>query len=267
MSIARQGLVLKGGVLTQPPKEDSRRGLGTLPGTTVAGKTGPTGAASTVPGPTGPAGSPGADSTVPGPTGPASTVPGPTGPPGSDAGYTGPVGPTGPAGMSITGPTGPPGSDAGYTGPVGPTGPAGMSITGPPGISVTGPAGAPGADSTVPGPTGPAGSPGADSTVPGPTGPTGPMGPKDSIVQTEAGIYAFACMEASRPMFFELVRAGEAASAKFLAAVIGVPLRFRSACGRSELLLGIRKGFGEWEMPEKTGAEMERAKRFWGQAH
>lgn len=224
MSIARQGLVLKGGVLTQPPKEDSRRGLGTLPGTTVAGKTGPTGAASTVPGPTGPAGSPGADSTVPGPTGPASTVPGPTGPPGSDAGYTGPVGPTGPAGMSITG---------------------------PPGISVTGPAGAPG----------------ADSTVPGPTGPTGPMGPKDSIVQTEAGIYAFACMEASRPMFFELVRAGEAASAKFLAAVIGVPLRFRSACGRSELLLGIRKGFGEWEMPEKTGAEMERAKRFWGQAH
>lgn len=216
MSIARQGLVLKGGVLTQPPKEDSRRGLGTLPGTTVAGKTGPTGAASTVPGPTGPAGSPGADSTVPGPTGPASTVPGPTGPPGSDAGYTGPVGPTG-----------------------------------PPGISVTGPAGAPG----------------ADSTVPGPTGPTGPMGPKDSIVQTEAGIYAFACMEASRPMFFELVRAGEAASAKFLAAVIGVPLRFRSACGRSELLLGIRKGFGEWEMPEKTGAEMERAKRFWGQAH
>lgn len=224
MSIARQGLVLKGGVLTQPPKEDSRRGLGTLPGTTVAGKTGPTGAASTVPGPTGPAGSPGADSTVPGPTGPASTVPGPTGPPGSDAGYTGPVGPTGPAGMSITG---------------------------PPGISVTGPAGAPG----------------AGSTVPGPTGPTGPMGPKDSIVQTEAGIYAFACMEASRPMFFELVRAGEAASAKFLAAVIGVPLRFRSACGRSELLLGIRKGFGEWEMPEKTGAEMERAKRFWGQAH
>lgn len=216
MSIARQGLVLKGGVLTQPPKEDSRRGLGTLPGTTVAGKTGPTGAASTVPGPTGPAGSPGADSTVPGPTGPASTVPGPTGPPGSDAGYTGPVGPTG-----------------------------------PPGISVTGPAGAPG----------------AGSTVPGPTGPTGPMGPKDSIVQTEAGIYAFACMEASRPMFFELVRAGEAASAKFLAAVIGVPLRFRSACGRSELLLGIRKGFGEWEMPEKTGAEMERAKRFWGQAH
>lgn len=126
-----------------------------------------------------------------------------------------------------------------------------MSITGPPGISVTGPAGAPG----------------AGSTVPGPTGPTGPMGPKDSIVQTEAGIYAFACMEASRPMFFELVRAGEAASAKFLAAVIGVPLRFRSACGRSELLLGIRKGFGEWEMPEKTGAEMERAKRFWGQAH
>jgi len=248
MSIARQGLVLKGGVLTQPPKEDSRRGLGTLPGTTVAGKTGPTGAASTVPGPTGPAGSPGADSTVPGPTGPA-------GSPGADSTVPGPTGPA----STVPGPTGPPGSDAGYTGPVGPTG--------PPGISVTGPAGAPGAGSTVPGPTGPAGSPGADSTVPGPTGPTGPMGPKDSIVQTEAGIYAFACMEASRPMFFELVRAGEAASAKFLAAVIGVPLRFRSACGRSELLLGIRKGFGEWEMPEKTGAEMERAKRFWGQAH
>jgi hypothetical protein len=61
----------------------------------VQGERGPTGAASTAPGPTGPGGS--------GPTGPAgsaSTVTGPTGPPGS--------GPTGPAG-SATGPTGPTG--------------------------------------------------------------------------------------------------------------------------------------------------------------
>jgi hypothetical protein len=94
----------------------------------VPGPTGPTGAASTVPGPTGPAGPTGAASTVPGPTGPAgptgaaSTVAGPTGPAGPTgaastvAGPTGPAGPTG-AASTIAGPTGP----QGLTGPTGPT--------------------------------------------------------------------------------------------------------------------------------------------------
>jgi len=79
----------------------------------VGGPTGPTGAASTVAGPTG--------STGPtGPTGDASTVAGPTGP----TGTTGTGGPTGPTGASVTGPTGPTGA-AGNNGPTGPTGPTG----------------------------------------------------------------------------------------------------------------------------------------------
>ena len=149
----------------------------------LSGATGPTGADSTVTGPTGPSitgatGPTGADSTVTGPTGPSIT--GATGPTGADStvtgptgesiigptGYTGPTGPastvTGPTGESITGPTGytgPTGADstvtgptgASITGPIGNTGPTGISITGPTGESITGPTGA-----SITGPTGPA---------------------------------------------------------------------------------------------------------------
>jgi len=59
---------------------------------TVAGPTGPTGAASTVAGPAGPTG----------PTGAASTVAGPTGPTGANSTVAGPTGPTGPAMTSYT---------------------------------------------------------------------------------------------------------------------------------------------------------------------
>ena len=151
---------------------------------------GPTGADSTVPGPTGPTGSTGPASTVTGPTG--ST--GPTGPTGSSATYStvsttppsspvngqawldsntgsyyvyygsawietaqtqvlsGPTGSTGPTGAISTtpGPTGPTGSQ----GPTGPTG-AASTVTGPTGA--TGPTGPQGAASTVTGPTGASG--------------------------------------------------------------------------------------------------------------
>jgi len=79
---------------------------------TVTGPTGPTGAASTVTGPTGPTGAQG----VTGPTGPT----GPTGATGAASTVTGPTGPTGATGAAstVTGPTGP----TGFTGPTGPTG-------------------------------------------------------------------------------------------------------------------------------------------------
>ena len=92
------------------------------------GYTGPTGAASTVTGPTGYTGYTGAASTVTGPTGytgytgptgAASTVTGPTG----YTGYTGPTGAQGPTGYTgYTGPTG-------YTGYTGYTGPSGIYRT------------------------------------------------------------------------------------------------------------------------------------------
>jgi len=136
--------------------------------------TGPTGAASTVTGPTGQTGPTGAASTVTGPTGAASTVTGPTG-------QTGPTG----AASTVTGPTGQTGAtgaDSTVTGPTGQTGPTGAAstVTGPTGPRVTGPTGAAstvtgptGAASTVTGPTGQTGPTGAASTVTGPTGPTG----------------------------------------------------------------------------------------------
>jgi hypothetical protein len=104
-----------------------------------------------------------------GPTGAASTITGPTGP--SGVGPTGPTGEassvTGPTGPSGVGPTGPAGSASIVTGPTGSAGPTGASITGPTG-----------ATSTEPGPTGPTGvgitgPTGAASTVTGPTGPSG----------------------------------------------------------------------------------------------
>jgi hypothetical protein len=103
---------------------------------------GPTGAASSVTGPTGSVGATG--SSVTGPTGAASTVLGPTGPAG--VGSTGPTGaastvagPTGPAGVGSTGPTG---AASTVAGPTGATGPAGVGSTGPTGArGVTGPAG------------------------------------------------------------------------------------------------------------------------------
>ena len=151
-------------------------------GTSIAGATGPTGAASTVEGPTGPTGPSGGPTGPTGPTGAASLVTGPTGPTGAASTVAGPTGPTGP-----TGAQGIPGEAAaiGATGPTGPTGPSG----GP-----TGPTGPTGAASTVTGPTGPTG---ATSTVPGPTGPTGATGATGNTVAknflvTNSGLSSYA---------------------------------------------------------------------------
>lgn len=88
------------------------------------GDIGPTGPASTVPGPAGPTGPYGlrGEQGDMGPAGPASTVPGPAGP-------AGPYGPTGPVGRASTvpGPAGPVGP-AGPYGPTGPKGPQGAGI-------------------------------------------------------------------------------------------------------------------------------------------
>jgi len=141
-------------------------------------------------------------------------------------------------------------------------------ITGP-----TGPA------STVPGPTGPRGLTGAASTVPGPTGPrgftgspgltghTGPTGPKDSVVETLRGIYAFACVEDARPIFSERQPVGVGPSEKFLAAIDPRTLiSFTSDCGKFRKYEGVRVGFEHWNMPDRTPLQMQKARAFWGQA-
>lgn len=158
-------------------------------------------------------------------------------------GSQGPTGNTGPTGPQ--GPTGPSGGPPGPTGPQGPTGPIGpQGGTGP-----TGPAGGAG----PPGPT-------------GPQGPTGPPGPKDSVVQTEDGIFALACLEGTRPYFLELVPSGTPISKRFASTTEGPEYRFSSVNADCDLVLRVRKGFASWEMPDKTPNEMQVSHAFYRMA-
>lgn len=131
-----------------------------------------------------------------------------------------------------------------------------------------GPPGDPGGPEGPPGPPGMGGEPG-EPGLPGPPGAdgaTGPPGPKDSIVKTELGIYAFACTESTQPWFFDIVEAGKMPEPKFMAAVEPRIVRFRSECGRLDLCMALHKGFGDWRMPEKSQREMEQANKFWSLA-
>lgn len=126
----------------------------------------------------------------------------------------------------------------------------------------------------LPGNSGPPGSPGSpgspgdpgDPGDPGPPGPQGEPGPKDSVVQTELGIYAFACTEGTRPWFIDIVPSGHDLHPKHAAATDGNHVRFKSECGNFDLVLAVRKEYSEWFMPSKTQKEMEKANGFWAQA-
>jgi len=177
-------------------------------------------------------GSDGAASTLPGPTGPRGApdgLPGATG----ATGATGPRGTTGPRG--VTGPMGPIGpGPAGPTGPIGPIGPTGLT-----GLS---------------GPTG---------TV----GLTGPTGPKGSFVRTELGVYEFACIEGTKSWFADIIPAGDSLRTKFCAAITGEVIRFRDVTGQFELVLGVRREFPDFDMPEKSEAERLHSIAFWNQEY
>lgn len=162
-------------------------------------------------------------------------------------------------------------SSSGMPGTPGATGPTGSpGDPGPPGDpgGPPGPPGPPGNDGS-PGPTGPTGPPGPPGE-PGPQGgmgDPGPPGPKDSIIKNHLGIYAFACAEATQPLFFEIRSRGQKPTAKFLAAVEKSTLvRFKSSNGKKELVFGVRKGYKKWVNPKKTVNEMIRANAFWALA-
>jgi hypothetical protein len=122
---------------------------------------------------------------------------------------------------------------------------------------VTGPAG----NNGVTGPQGPSGAVGATGSV-GPQGPTGPAG-KEAVVETEMGIYAFACIEGTGVWFIELVGRGESVSNKFLAATEGRQYRFVSSDGESEIVMATRKGFLGWNMPARTKEQMQANNHNW----
>ena len=102
--------------------------------------------------------------------------------------------------------------------------------------------------------------------TPGGEGPPGPPGPKDSVVETSEGIYAFAVTEGTRPWFIDIVPAGEDTDKKFNAATCEETARFRSECGRFDLVFAIQAQYPDWRMPDKTESQMVKAQTFWRQA-
>jgi hypothetical protein len=86
------------------------------------------------------------------------------------------------------------------------------------------------------------------------------------VVSTAEGIYAFAVTEGARPWFLDIVPAGEDTDAKFNAATCEETARFRSECGRFDLVFAIQAAFPDWRMPDKTESQMTKAQTFWRQA-
>jgi len=161
-----------------------------------------------------------------------------------------------PSGSTVTlpGPSGSPGNP----GSPGSNGTPGLP--GPPG-DPGGPPGLPG-DPGNPGDPGGVGSPGSPG-LPGPPGPPGEPG-KEAIVKNDLGVYAFACIEGTGVWFMELVKRGHPTSPRFDAATEGGQIRFASQDGGYELALAVRKGFGDWHMPDRTIEQYEANRYNWG---
>jgi hypothetical protein len=97
-------------------------------------------------------------------------------------------------------------------------------------------------------------------------GDPGPPGPKDSVVSTSEGIYAFAVTEGTRPWFLDIVPAGTSLEKRYSAAICEETARFRSTCGSFDLVFGIQADYPDWHLPSKTEEQMNAAKSFWNQA-
>ena len=112
------------------------------------------------------------------------------------------------------------------------------------------------------------GNPGTNGTdgnpgLPGLPGQPGEPG-KEAIVKNDMGIYAFACIEGTGVWFMELVKRGHPTSPRFDAATEGGQIRFPSQDGGYELALAVRKGFGDWHMPDRTIEQYEANRYNWG---
>lgn len=135
-------------------------------------------------------------------------------------------------------------------------------------IGPEGPVGAPGSPGGPPGPEGPTGPTGPEGPI-GPMGypgPTGDPGPKDSVVATSEGIYAFAVTEGTRPWFIDIVPTGASLEKRFSSAICEETARFKSACGKFDLVFGVQAAYPDWHLPSKTEEQMRAAKQFWNQA-
>lgn len=85
-------------------------------------------------------------------------------------------------------------------------------------------------------------------------------------MQTEEGIFALACLEGTRPFFLELVPHESPVSKRFASTTEGPEYRFSSVNGDCDFVLRVRKGFSNWEMPDKTQNEMQVSHAFYRMA-
>ena len=105
--------------------------------------------------------------------------------------------------------------------------------------------------------TGPAGPTGP----PGPQGPTGPKG-GDSIVQNRFGTRAVGITEGTQGQWFDLLPADAPLDAWFEECLAN-HFRFRSTCGRMDLVVGVPKHCVNWRIPEKSETQRKKAARLW----
>ncbi len=82
------------------------------------------------------------------------------------------------------------------------------------------------------------------------------------------GIYEFACLEGARPWFADIIAAGDPLREKFTAAVMpGSIITFASKCGQFDLVLGVRREFPNFDMPEASEEQRAHSVRFWNQEY
>jgi hypothetical protein len=72
--------------------------------------------------------------------------------------------------------------------------------------------------------------------------------------------------EGTRPWFIDIVPADGSLHPRYLAAICKETARFRSVCGKLDLVFGIQAEYPEWHLPSKTEEQMVAAKTFWNQA-
>jgi hypothetical protein len=86
-------------------------------------------------------------------------------------------------------------------------------------------------------------------------------------VKTKEGIYGFSCVESNRVWFFQIVPMGQPATDRFLSAIDQKSvISFVSEFNSHRLIFGIRKGFEEYDNPDRTATQMLTNNTFWNQA-
>ncbi len=86
---------------------------------------------------------------------------------------------------------------------------------------------------------------------------------KDSIVVTPYGNKRIACVEARQPLIQDLVDAGANLSPVMDFIMGDERYRFRSVCGKKDLVVGVRRDLPDWETPPASDTEYIHHRQAW----